>query len=146
MEITKGVRRLTEATNRMDGAYYVWARRRGINENRLAILYALDGGAAVNQKQISDEWLIPKTTVNTVIRELEREGIVALTARGREKLVALTESGRAYTEALLAPMKAAEVRALQQTLERYSPEFLDAYDCFSGLLCRELQRDSEEDV
>lgn len=41
---TRLLRRMMLAINRIDGAYYLFARRRGIHENTLALLYALDDG------------------------------------------------------------------------------------------------------
>ena len=52
--------------------YYRWGRKVGIKENLLALLYALSDGGHYTQKQICEEWLIPKTTINTLIKELEK--------------------------------------------------------------------------
>ena len=139
----RDVWRLLEALNRIDGAYYLWARRRGINENRLMVLYYLDGRERCSQKEISDAWLIPKTTVNTVVRQLEQEGLVTLEAHGREKTVALTAAGRAYAKGLVCSMKAAERHALASAAAAYGPQFIDAFEHFAGILCRELQEDKE---
>ncbi|MEI3306811.1 MAG: helix-turn-helix domain-containing protein [Dysosmobacter sp.] len=52
-------------------------------------LYALDQDGGCTQKQIAENWMIPKQTVNTVVKDLERRGYVSLRA-GRdqkEKLV-----------------------------------------------------------
>ena len=46
------IRRLTQAFNRIDGAYYYCARRLGVEENTLALLYALDDGRPHSQKQV----------------------------------------------------------------------------------------------
>ena len=70
--------RLTDAINRIDGAYYFCAKHMGVKENTLALLFALDDGKPHSQTQIAREWLIPKTTVNTIIREWRREGLVVL--------------------------------------------------------------------
>lgn len=86
-EMTRLVRRLALVTNRMDGAYYLYARQHGVNENALTLLYALDDGEPHSQKQVCEEWLMPKTTVNTIVRQLEAEGYLTLRhdeGRGRE--------------------------------------------------------------
>ena len=97
------IRRLMLASNQMDGGYYLFARKAGIRENTLALLYALDDGHPHSQKQVCEEWLIPKTTINSIIQELTREGYVTLaTAEGtREKTICLTESGQAYASRIL---------------------------------------------
>ena len=130
------IRRLVEATNRIDGSYYFFARSLGVKENALALLYALDDGRAHLQARISEEWLIPKTTVNTIIREWQREGIIVLIPenRGREKNICLTDKGRAWAKELLTPVYRAEQAAMARTVQEFSPEFIRALEHFCGYL------------
>ena len=69
-----------------------------MKENVLALLYALDDGQPHTQAEIARDWQIPKTTVNTNIKELKAAGYVAFlpSQAGREKALVLTEAGRAY--------------------------------------------------
>ena len=89
------IRRLMLATNRIDGAYYLLSRKLGVKENILALLYALDDEETHSQKRICEDWLFPKTTINTIIRELVQAGYVTLCREenGREKRIALTQAG-----------------------------------------------------
>ena len=68
--------RLNISVNRINGGYYIWAKRHGLQENRLTVLYALGDGKTHTQTEISREWLIPKTTVNTVVKKLISEGLL----------------------------------------------------------------------
>ena len=61
------IRRIMLSLNRIDEIYYRWGRKVGIKENLLALLYALSDGGHYTQKQICEEWLIPKTTIITLI-------------------------------------------------------------------------------
>ena len=80
------IRRLTQAFNRIDGAYYYCARRLGVEENTLALLYALDDGRPHSQKQVCEEWLIPKTTINTIVHRMQQQGYLTLRhGDGRER-------------------------------------------------------------
>ena len=85
--LEREISRLVTAINKIDGAYYFCARRMSLRENTLALLYALHDGQPHTQKQIVEDWLIPKTTINTAVRELKREGYLALTPlpHSREK-------------------------------------------------------------
>lgn len=141
-EKERAVRRLTLADNQINGAYYLFAKKLGIKENTLTILYALDDGEPHSQKQLGEEWLIPKTTVNTIIRELEGQGCIRLISSrpGREKIIALTETGREYAAALMKSIYQAEELALEKTLEQFSPEFIEAYECFAAHLCGEIKK------
>ena len=102
-------RRLILATTRMDGAYYYFARHSGVPENQLALFYALSDGKPHSQKEICEDWLIPKTTINTVVKEQVAAGHLTLRAgEGREKIICLTDAGRAYAEKAISALCAAE--------------------------------------
>ena len=123
-------------TNRMDGLYYQAARRLGVNENDLSLLYFLLDGPPRSQKQLAEDLNIPKTTVNTIVREYVRAGYARLVpgARGKEREVALTQAGRDYALPILRPIYAAEEAAMARTLERFSPEFLLAVEAMADYL------------
>lgn len=130
------VRRMMLATNKIDGVYYLLARHYGINENTLAFLYALDDEQPHSQKEISDEWLIPRTTINSIVKNLLSSGYIAFTGepRTKEKNMILTEKGREYTDKLLGEIYLAEERAITDTLQNFSPEFVTALEYFSERL------------
>ncbi len=136
------IRRLILSINKIDGNYYFCARKLGVKENTLALLYALDDGKPHSQKQICEDWLIPKTTINTIVKELVRAGYLTLLPgeKPREKQLLLTQSGKAYNRALLEKIYSTEQEALKQTLQKFSPEFIDAFDCFASCLCAESQK------
>lgn len=136
------IRRLMLATTKIDGAYYFFAKKLGIKENMLALLYALDDGKPHTQKQICDDWLIPKTTINTNIKELIHSGHIALLPgeRRREKLIILTEKGKVFTREMLKPVYEAEYQALRKTLDQFSPDFAEALDCFADRICEEFEK------
>ena len=129
-------RRLILATTRMDGAYYYFARRSGAPENLLALLYALEDGKPHSQKEICEDWLIPKTTINTIVKEQIAAGRITLRAgKGkREKIICLTESGHAYAQKALQGICEAERVAVERTLEKYDRAFVDALEDFAGTL------------
>lgn len=95
--------------------YGEWARRHGMSYNTMMTLYALDLRDGVTQKEITEGWLLPKQTVHTVVKELERRGYVRLdTGRDKkEKRIFFTPEGRAYAREQLADLYAMEDRALE---------------------------------
>ena len=130
-------------TNKMDGLYYLAARRLGVKENAFALLYALDDGRAHSQKPLSQELLIPQTTVNTIVKEYMDLGYLLLvpSEHSREKEVALTPAGRAYAQSVLQPVYRAEEQALARTLERFSPQFVEAVEALTGYLTQTFQEE-----
>lgn len=141
-DCVEAIRRLIISINKIDGNYYYCARKLGVKENTLALLYALDDDKPHSQKQICEDWLIPKTTINTTIKELIAAGYITLLPekQTREKAILLTEEGKTYTRGLLKIIYTAERKALKKTLQEFTPEFIDAFDCFATHLCAEFDK------
>ena len=130
------VRRLGMAAVRMDGAYYMCAKKFGVKENMLDLLYALDDGAPHTQKQICGDW------VNTSVKELVAAGCAELLPAegGREKPIRLTEKGRRLAEEIMGGVHAAEQAALAKTVAKFSDEFIAALECYAEHYCAEIDR------
>ena len=128
--------------NKMDGLYYLAARRLGVKENALVLLYTLNDGQPRSQKQLSEELLIPKTTINTIVKEYMDAGYVTLVPanHSREKNIALTPAGAAYAQEILEPVYRAEKEAMEQTLAEFSPEFMNAIEALTRNMAQAFQR------
>ena len=141
MDITyEYVRRIMTATNKIDGVYYLFGKKYGINENTLAFLYALSDGKEHSQKEISDEWIIPRTTINSIVKNLLAEGYIAFCseAHKKEKAIVLTENGQKYVDELLINIYVAEEEAIKKTLQNFSPDFISALEDFGNRLYQEF--------
>ena len=129
--------------NRMDGLYYLAARKLGVKENALALLYTLNDGKTRSQKQLAQELFIPKTTINTIVKEYMAAGYITLVPaeHSREKHIALTPAGQNYAQAVLGPIYRAEQSAMEQTLAEYSPEFLRAVEALTRNMTQSFQQE-----
>lgn len=130
-------RRLTTALFKIDEVYFANAQKNATKESELCLMYALDDGGPHSQRQIAEEWLIPKTTLNTIVKQWEREGLLTLSSmpgKRREMRVSLTEAGRACAKRSLRPVYQAEELALAKTMARYSNEFVEAVEFFGQAL------------
>ena len=138
---TKDLRRVMMSVNRLDGLAYELAKRRGLNENTLALLYALSDGRPHSQKEICDQWVIPRSTINTIVREYVASGHIQLRRgeRTREKVLLLTESGKALCRSMLRQLVSAQQAALEQTRQRYGGSFVEAL-CFFTQALEEASR------
>lgn len=128
-------RRLAAAFSASDGAYYRWARSTNITLHTLDLLYALEDGLPHSQKQICEEWLIPKTTINTVVKACRDAGYVTLApmpGHPRQQQICLTETGRTYAREALEDLHAAEDEAMAEAVERFGPEFVAAAEFFAA--------------
>lgn len=137
-------RSLGEAVYRIDGAYSVFSRSAGIKPNMLWLLSALNDGQKHTQCQICWDWNFPKTTVNTLIKELERLNYVSLSpvpGSKRELYAELTEEGKAYAERVLAPVYAAEEALYNSYFSDHGTEFVDELNQFSAAMKLYFTRD-----
>ncbi|MFR3787640.1 MarR family winged helix-turn-helix transcriptional regulator [Agathobaculum desmolans] len=136
------VRRLMVSINRIDGIWYHLARRSGVKVNMLSLLFALDDGTPRTQKQICEEWIIPKTTINTIVKECVAAGYVRLLQNGhsREKLLYLTPEGQAYAQKALRLFYQVENAAMERTLQSCSPAFIEDIGRYAENLREEAEK------
>lgn len=141
MQYRQYIRRIAQCISRMDGKYYDYARRSMAAENEVYVLYTLSDGETHTQKNICDEWHIPKTTVNSVVNKMRADGTVEIAGvDGREKLLRLTKAGAEYAGRALEVIHSAEDHAMRKVFEKYSPEFVEALEAFAAYFM-EYERD-----
>ena len=58
----------------VDSFYDEFAKQSNVSSALLWVLYALNDGNPHTQIEISNDWELPKTTVNTVIKEIQKGG------------------------------------------------------------------------
>lgn len=134
------VRKILIGVNRTDGIYYRFASRIGIKENALGLFYALSDGKPHSQKEICDEWMIPRSTLNTIVKEYAENGYIRLekSVRAKEKILLLTEKGRKYTSAWMDRLFSTEQEAFTKAVDRYGGAFVDALSLFVDTLEEQL--------
>lgn len=141
-------RRLIFALYKIDEAYYLSERYKKLSDAELCVMYALDDGKPHSQREISQEWLVPKTSVNTIVKRWEKEGFLTLApidGKKREMDIMLTDEGRAYAEDFMRFIYEAEDKAMQKTIDRYSDTFIEAIEFFGASLREAFAGETEED-
>lgn len=130
-------RRLILALYRIDETYYLNENKKKLSDAELCVMYALDDGKPHSQREISQEWLVPKTSVNTIVKRWEKEGYLTMTpipGKRREMQILLTDAGREYAKSFMSFLYQAEDIALAKTLEKYGTGFIDAIEFFGDSL------------
>ena len=95
------------ALYRVDSYYDEFAKKSNVSPALLWVLYALNDGNPHTQIEISNDWELPKTTVNTVIKEIQKDGYVELVpikGKRREMSIVLTESGKKFADDVLSDL------------------------------------------
>ena len=98
------------------GLYSQWSGDHSISYHEMLVLYTIREKGFCTQKQICDNYIIPRQTMNNVIGGLRREGILVLSdihSTGREKAFILTEKGEAHAAPLLDALNCMETRAVE---------------------------------
>ena len=94
-----------KALYHVDSFYDEFAKQSNVSSSLLWVLYALNDGNSHTQIEISNDWELPKTTVNTVIKDIQKQGYVELVpikGKRREMSIVLTESGKAFADNVLS--------------------------------------------
>lgn len=113
--------KMNQQVKELTAIYHSVASRSGISDNEFWVWYALlvlEG--EYSQQDICDIWSLPKQTVNTIIANLSKKGLLVLeTIPGtrNRKVIRVTEEGRKYGENVVMKIYLAEQNALERMSE-----------------------------
>lgn len=98
--------------------YEEWAKAHGMSVNSLLVLSAIhEGGNDCTQRKISQRWMIPKQTINMILKELERKGLVELLPMQedkRNKLIQFTPAGDEYADGIISKLRKVELSVIEE--------------------------------
>lgn len=119
--VTEHINSINRQFKEITGLYRSAISKTGIAENEFWIWYALIiMGGECSQQDICTTWSLSKQTVNTIITNLTKRGLLFLEVvpgtRNR-KNICLTDEGRKYGESLVLPVFKAEQAAFEQLTE-----------------------------
>ena len=99
----------------MDNLYHAYARRSGISDTALWLLYALcESGETPTQRELCAAWYYAPQTLNSALKSMERGGLLRLLpmpGSQKNKRIALTQEGEALKRRVVGPLIEAEIRA-----------------------------------
>ena len=143
-----GNRRYILAYNQLlkecDNIYHDAAVRAGLSDCAFWILHALwEAEHPMTQSEIGDNASMPRQTVNSALKKLEKDGYLVLEKiDGRMgKSIHLTAAGMDFVQTHIAPVSAAEDRAVA----RFSDEEKEAFLATFRTLVDRLKAEIEED-
>ncbi|MBQ7903686.1 MAG: winged helix-turn-helix transcriptional regulator [Oscillospiraceae bacterium] len=102
---------LNMSVNQIRGSWVQLAKKYNINYHEMLVLYHVYYNGRCTQKQICEDYLLPKQTVNNIVTALKTEGRIELQAavgNKKEKVLVLTPAGEDYISTLVASMKSVE--------------------------------------
>lgn len=138
--------RFNEETCRMhkeeDGLYHRLAKRFGLSDSALWILYALEAfRAPVTQAELCGYLSLSKQTINSGLKQLQLEDCIRLVSGpGRRKYLCLTARGERLTAGTVRQVLAAEERAFLGMTEEERAGLLALEHKYLSLLLRESEQ------
>ncbi len=90
------LKELNQILESIDALYHKAAKKLGLSDAELTILYSLyEKGDGCPQKDFYNQTGISKSTVNSAVKKMEKDGIICLKATdGRSTALFLTEKGK----------------------------------------------------
>ena len=127
-EIQKLHDQVNQAIIRCRRVYSVWAKKNKVSYNRMLVLYTIREYGSCTQKQVCDSYMLPRQTVNHVISEMKKDGILVTDpekSTGKEKALVLTPEGERYSEKLLYSLSRMEEREAKRLGEDKIPRMTE---------------------
>lgn len=107
---------LNRAIIKCRGIYSAWSAVHRISYHGMLVIYTIREFGFCTQKQICDSYLLPRQTINNVIRGMRENGLLTYSrghSLGCEKAFVLSDKGEEYAAPLLASLDAMESGTLE---------------------------------
>ena len=107
---------INNAIIKFRGIYSAWSYEHGISYNEMLVLYTIREQGYCTQKQICDNYLLPRQTMNHVFMGLRDQGVLQYSkalSTGKEKAYTLSEHGKEYAKPFLESLDNVESRAIE---------------------------------
>lgn len=127
----------------MDEIYHQYAKRRGISDTALWLLYSLyEDGAGYTQRELCSAWHYPPQTINSALKSLVNQGYIRLKpveGNQKNKRIALTETGKELMGEVISPLIRAEKRTFQRLEKSERDALLSLTHKYVSLLKSEVK-------
>lgn len=97
----------------VDGMYHELCVKMGLSDSAFLILYSIvEMEGNCSQREIADRCCISRKTINSSVKNLEKEGFVTLeSGAGRDKQIVLTKRGEQFVQEKIFPVMEVEDNA-----------------------------------
>ena len=119
------------------GIYSEWSKKHNISYNEMLVLYTIRENGYCTQKQICENYLLPKQTVHHVVASMVRAGWLLLEPSirsGREKRLVPTARGWERIRQVMEPLTRLETDAVERMGRKEVAEMVRLMERYSGQL------------
>lgn len=115
---SKLVKRYYHVWCEMNKIYADWAKKHDISYNAMLVLYSLwEGKIYCTQKMICNQWMLPKQTVNSILKDFEKKGLVCFDPSfydQRTRGIRLTDAGIEYAKPIIPSLQKLEAEVMEK--------------------------------
>lgn len=126
----------------MDIVYHNYAKKSGLSDAAFWILYSLTENAQTfTQRELCNEWSFPPQTVNSALKELEKQNIICLAAvpgNKKNKWIQLTSEGRLLVSRVIVPLMQMECDSFSVLTEEECESMLSFMQKYAADLCTRI--------
>lgn len=130
----------TDLYHRENELYHAAARRTGVADSVLLILYDLTEEDGLTQKQLCLGNGLSKQTVNSAVKRMAEEGYLRIENCGRTSRLWLTDYGRAFAAEHVEPVRHAEREAMAMMSPADQAELIRLYGTYVEAFGAAIQR------
>ena len=120
---------LNQCDKELDEIYHKYAMQHHLSDAALWILYAIyDAKDGITQADLCNAWSFSRQTINTALKKLEQQKIIALHAvstNRKSKEIVFTEKGNAMVQEVLMPLLHAEYSVYNAFSEEENRLFIE---------------------
>ncbi len=141
-DIFEKIHRINYLLAETDALYHQASQKIGIADSSMRVLYTIyDNGESCLLSDIYKQSGISKQTVNSAIRNLEKEDIVFLEQyKGKSKMVLLTEKGKIYVKQTAALLYEMERKAFESWSENEINTYISLLEKYADTFKRQVEK------
>lgn len=127
--------------------YDDYARFNGISYTTLYVLHTISQFENCTQKKICENSLLPKQTVNNIVKNLLNKNYIKLSVspvNHREKVINFTEDGKKYAYPMLSYVEKAECEAMNALTPLQQKEFMNAIKIYDSAFRKAMLKNNKK--
>ena len=147
-ETQKYISAYNQLLKECNAIYHAAAMNAGVSDCAYWILYTVqDSSRSYTQSEICGAGFMPRQTVNSALKKLERDGYLTLKRREGKlgKCICLTETGKSFVQKHIIPVMLAEEKACNQFTDQEKEQFLTLFRSLIEHLKNEINKTISEE-
>lgn len=140
------IKSFSESLDLMNRVYEDYSKMVGLPYTSMQILNLINEIESCSQKFICDVTFLPKQTVNTIVSNFYKDGILELKenpTNRRSKMIYLTEYGKEFTNKIIPKIRNAEIRAMKRLTAEQRKAFIEGMKLYTETLNEIMKEDKE---